>query len=127
VVAARSALVAHGGRLGGRGRRRARRRHSPNAKGDGEPRGRRRLRREVDLTPEQVVVADSILRHEFEAMNGIREDTWPQMQAIMDDSAQARQRSLARQRERYHAMLAEQECPFRPRNAPASLLSVRSW
>jgi hypothetical protein len=86
VVAARSALVAHGGRLGGRGRRRARRRHSPNAKGDGEPRGRRRLRREVDLTPEQVVVADSILRHEFEAMNGIREDTWPQMQAIMDDT-----------------------------------------
>ena len=32
------------------------------------------------------MVADSILRHEFEAMNGIREDTWLQMQAIMDDT-----------------------------------------
>jgi hypothetical protein len=74
------------------------------------------------------VVADSILRHEFEAMNGIREHTWPQMQAIMDDTRRKLDSVLSpAQRERYHAMLAEQERPFRPRNAPASLLSVRSW
>jgi hypothetical protein len=50
------------------------------------------------------------------------------MQAIMDDTRRKLDSVLSpAQRERYHAMLAEQERPFRPRNAPASLFSVRSW
>lgn len=74
--------------------------------------------RELELTPEQLVVTDSILRHEFEAVNGIREDTWPKMQAIMDDTRRKLDGVLSPpQRERYHAMLAEQERRFRPHDA----------
>ena len=72
--------------------------------------------RELELTPEQLTVADSILRHEFDAVNGIREDTWPKMQAIMDDTRRKLDSVLSpSQRLRYHAMLAEQERRFRPR------------
>ena len=74
--------------------------------------------RELELTPEQLVVTDSILRHEFEAVNGIREDTWPKMQAIMDDTRRKLDSVLSpAQRERYHAMLADQERRFHPRDA----------
>jgi hypothetical protein len=74
--------------------------------------------RELELTPEQLVVTDSILRHEFEAVNGIREDTWPKMQAIMDDTRRNLDGVLSpAQRERYHAMLADQERRFHPRDA----------
>jgi len=74
--------------------------------------------RELDLTPEQLVVADSILRHEFEAVNAIREDTWPKMQAIMDNTRRKLDSVLSPgQRERYHERLAEQDQRFRPRDA----------
>ena len=73
--------------------------------------------RELELTPEQIAVTDSILRHEFEAVDGIREDTWPKMQAIMDDTRRKLDGVLSpAQRERYHAMLAEQDRRFRPRD-----------
>ena len=71
--------------------------------------------RELDLTADQRAVADSILRHEFEAVNDIRAATWPRMQSVMDETRRKLDSVLSpAQRERYRAMLADQERRFRP-------------
>jgi len=88
----------------------------PNAMGPGTERAVDAFARDLALTPEQRAIADSILRHEFEAANAIREETWPRMAAVMDDTRQKLDSLLtAEQRERYHALLAEQEQRFRAR------------
>ena len=72
--------------------------------------------RDLDLTDAQRTVADSILRHEFEAVNAIREETWPRMQTVMTDTRRKLDSLLtSSQRERYRALLAEQEKRFRSR------------
>lgn len=87
----------------------------PNAGGPGSERALDAFARELELTPAQLTVADSILRHEFETVNGIREATWPKMQAVMDDTRHKIDSVLSpAQRERYHEMLADQERRFRP-------------
>ena len=100
------------------------RRRPPAPDEHGPPRPERALdafARELELTPEQLVVADSILRHEFQGVNDIREDTWPKMQAIMDDTRRKLDSVLSpAQRERYHAMLADQDRRFRPRDGRRS-------
>jgi len=89
----------------------------PNATGPGTERALDAFARDLALSPEQRTVADSILRHEFEAANAIREETWPRMQAVMADTRQKLDSLLTPvQRERYHALLATQEQRFRARD-----------
>ena len=85
-------------------------------RGSGGERALDAFARELELTPAQLAVADSILRHEFETVN-IRDETWPRMQAVMDDTRRKIERVLSpAQRDRYHQMLAEQQRRFRPRD-----------
>ncbi len=89
---------------------------SPNAIGPGPERAVDAFARDLALSPEQRAVADSILRHEFEAANAIREETWPRMEAVMNDTRSKLDSLLTpAQRERYRALLAEQERRFRAR------------
>ena len=89
----------------------------PNAGGAGPERALDAFARELDLSDTQRTVADSILRHEFEAATAIREETWPRMQAVMTDTRRKLDSLLTRrQRERYQALLAEQEQRFRSRD-----------
>jgi len=97
---------------------------SPNAMGPGSERAVDEFARDLALTPAQRTVADSILRHEFEAANAIREETWPRMAAVMNDTRQKLDSLLTpAQRERYHALLAEQEQRFRSREPRSPLFS----
>ena len=87
----------------------------PNEPRPGPERALDQFAREVDLTEAQRTVADSILRHEFEAVNDIRAATWPRMQAVMDDTRRKLDTVLSpEQRERYRAMLADQDRRFGP-------------
>lgn len=90
----------------------------PNAE-VGMPRSERALdgfARELGLTDAQRSVADSILRHEFEAVESIRGETWPRMQAVMAETRRKLDSVLSpAQRERYREMLLEQERRFRAR------------
>src|SRR5690349_7805827 len=61
---------------------------TPNVSGPGPERAVDAFARDLALSPEQRAVADSILHHEFEAANAIREETWPRMQAVMDETRQ---------------------------------------
>ncbi len=89
---------------------------SPNAIGPGPERAVDAFARDLALSPQQRTRADSILRHEFEAANAIREETWPRMEAVMNDTRQKLDSLLTPdQREQYHALLAEQEQRFRAR------------
>lgn len=82
--------------------------------------------RELELSPDQITVADSILRHEFATVNGIREATWPRMQAVMDDTRRKLDSVLSpAQRDRYHEMLADQERRFRPREGERPVFTPR--
>jgi hypothetical protein len=97
---------------------------SPNA---GRPeRALDAFARELELTPVQLTIADSILRHEFDTVNGIREETWPRMQAVMDDTRRKIDSVLSpAQRERYHEMVADQERRFRSRDGARPTFSPR--
>jgi len=89
---------------------------SPNAIGLGPERAVDAFARDLALSPRQRAKADSILRHEFETANAIREETWPRMEAVMNDTRQKLDSLLTPdQRERYHALLVEQEQRFRAR------------
>lgn len=100
---------------------------SPNATGPGPERALDAFARDLALTPAQRTVADSILRHEFEAANAIREESWPRMQAVMDDTRRKLDSLLTpAQRERYHALLAEQEQRFRGRESGRPLVPPHS-
>jgi hypothetical protein len=100
---------------------------TPNATGPGTERALDAFARDLALSAEQRTVADSILRHEFEAANAIREESWPRMQAVMDDTRRKLDSLLTpSQRERYHALLAEQEQRFRGRESGRPLYQPRS-
>jgi hypothetical protein len=89
---------------------------APNVTGRGPERVVDAFARDLALSDDQRSVADSILRHEFEAATVIREATWPRMQAVMDDTRRKLDSLLTpSQRARYHALLAEQEQRFRAR------------
>ena len=92
-------------------------RPSPNAAGPGPERAVDAFARDLALTPAQRIIADSILRGEFEAANAIREETWPRMEAVMTDTRHKLDSLLTpAQRERYRALLAQQEQRFRARD-----------
>ena len=89
---------------------------SPNVIGPGSERAVDAFARDLGLSTEQRAVADSILRHEFEAANAIREETWPRLAAVMDDTRRKLDSLLTpAQREQYRALLAQQEQRFRGR------------
>ena len=100
---------------------------SPDATGPGPERALDTFARDLALTPAQRTVADSILRHEFEAATAIREESWPRMQAVMDDTRRKLDSLLTpAQRERYHTLLAEQEQRFRGRESGRPLVPPHS-
>ena len=90
----------------------------PNVRGPSPDRAVDADARDLSLSSEQRTVADSILHPEFEAANAIREETWPRMQAVMDETRRRLDSLLTPvQRERYRAVLDEQEQRFRSRDS----------
>lgn len=77
-----------------------------------------RFAKALDLTPAQATAVDSISRHEFETVSAIREETWPRMQAVIDDTRRQIDVILTpEQRVRYHDMLARLEERWRREQA----------
>jgi hypothetical protein len=77
-----------------------------------------RFSKALDLTPAQSASVDSISRHEFETVSKIREETWPRMQAVIDDTRRQIDGILTPdQRTRYHDMLARLEERWRQEQA----------
>jgi hypothetical protein len=69
-----------------------------------------RFAKALDLSPSQTSAVDSISRHEFAAVSAIREEAWPRMQAVLDDTRRRIDSVLTPgQRTRYHDMLARLE------------------
>lgn len=77
-----------------------------------------RFSKALDLTPAQTAAVDSISRHEFDAVSAIRDETWPRMQTVLDDTRRSIDSILtASQRTRYHDMLARQEAHWQREQA----------
>lgn len=69
-----------------------------------------RFAKALDLTPAQAAAVDSISRHEFDAVSAVRDETWPRMQAVLDDTRKSIDNILTpAQRTQYHDMLARQQ------------------
>ena len=74
--------------------------------------------RELDLTPTQRSTIDSTLHAEFDAVNAIREESWPRMRSVMAETRRKLDSLLTPpQRDRYRELLAEQEQRFRARES----------
>jgi Spy/CpxP family protein refolding chaperone len=81
--------------------------HEP---GHASERARARFAKALDLTPAQAAAVDTISLREFEAVSAVRTETWPRMQAVLDDTRRRIDSILTPdQRTRYHEMLARQE------------------
>lgn len=77
-----------------------------------------RFAKALDLTPAQAAAVDTISRHEFEAASAVREETWPRMQAVLDDTRRRIDSILTpAQRTTYHDMLSKQEEHWRREQA----------
>ena len=86
--------------------------------GEASDRARARFAKALDLTPAQAAAVDSISKHEFEAVSAVRSETWPRMQAVLDDTRRSIDSILTPvQRTRYHDMLARQEERWRREEA----------
>jgi hypothetical protein len=89
--------------------------HEP---GKASERTRARFAEALDLTAAQTAAVDSISLHEFEAVSAVRAETWPRMQAVLDDTRLRIDSILTPgQRARYHEMLAKQEAHWREEQA----------
>jgi hypothetical protein len=88
-------------------------------------RARARFAKALELTPAQAAAVDSISRHEFEAVSAIRAETWPRMQAVLDDTRRRIDSVLTpAQRTRYHDMLARSEARWRREQAERDSAAV---
>lgn len=77
-----------------------------------------RFAKALDLTPAQTAAVDSISRREFEAVSAVREETWPRMQAVLDDTRRSIDSILTLgQRTLYHDMLARSEAHWQREQA----------
>jgi hypothetical protein len=77
-----------------------------------------RFAKALDLTPAQATAVDSVSRHEFAAVSAVREETWPRMQAVLDDTRLRIDSILTpAQRTRYHDLLARQEAHWQREQA----------
>jgi hypothetical protein len=89
--------------------------HEP---GQASQRTRARFAKALDLTVAQAAAVDSISLHEFEAVSAVRAETWPRMQAVLDDTRLRIDSVLTPgQRTRYHDMLVKQEEHWRQEQA----------
>ncbi|MFI5245701.1 MAG: hypothetical protein ACHQQR_10775, partial [Gemmatimonadales bacterium] len=92
--------------------------------GEASERALARFAKALQLTPAQAAAVDSISMREFAAANAVREESWPRMQAVFDDTRRRIDSVLTPvQRTRYHDMLARQEERWRreqARRAPES-------
>jgi Spy/CpxP family protein refolding chaperone len=89
----------------------------PNDRGRGPERALDVFARELDLTPSQRSTIDSMLRAEFDAVNTIRDESWPRVQSVMAETRRKLDSLLTpSQRDRYRELLAEQEQRFRARD-----------
>jgi hypothetical protein len=89
--------------------------HEP---GQASARTRARFAKALGLTPAQAAAVDSISLHEFEAVSAVRAETWPRMQAVLDDTRRRIDSVLTPgQRTTYHDMLARQEEHWRQEQA----------
>jgi hypothetical protein len=83
-----------------------------------EPAGRDSMRRRANaeftrtlgLTPVQAAAVDSVMTHDFNDVNALREEMRPRIEAIIASTRQRIDSLLTPpQREKYHALLAEQQ------------------
>ena len=86
--------------------------------GQASERVRARFARALDLTAAQAAAIDSISLHEFQAVSEVRAETWPRMQAVLDDTRLRIDSVLTPgQRARYHDMLTKQADHWREEQA----------
>jgi hypothetical protein len=79
--------------------------HEPGA---ASQHARARFAEALGLTPAQAAAVDSISFHEFATVSAIREETWPRMQVVLDETRRRIDSILTPdQRTRYHDMLAK--------------------
>lgn len=72
-----------------------------------------RFARDLDLTPAQTAAIDSVMRDEFAAVRALRDEMAPRIRAAIDNTRRKIDSLLTpAQRERYHAMLLEQQRPL---------------
>ena len=66
--------------------------------------------RTLGLTPAQAAAVDSVMTHDFNAVNTLREEMRPRIEALVATTRQRIDSVLTpAQREKYHALLAEQQ------------------
>lgn len=66
--------------------------------------------RALGLTPAQAATVDSVMTHDFNEVNALREEMRPRIEAIIASTRQRIDSVLTpAQREKYHALLAEQQ------------------
>jgi len=66
--------------------------------------------RTLGLTPAQAAAVDSVMTHDFNEVNGLREEMRPRIEAIIATTRQRIDSVLTpAQREKYHALLADQQ------------------
>jgi hypothetical protein len=66
--------------------------------------------RSLGLTPAQAAAVDSVMTHDFNEVNALREEMRPRIEAIIATTRQRIDSVLTpAQREKYHALLAEQQ------------------
>jgi Spy/CpxP family protein refolding chaperone len=86
--------------------------------GEASERALARFARALQLTPAQAAAVERISAHEFDAANAVREESWPRMQSVLDDTRHQIDSVLTPvQRTRYHDMLARQEERWRREQA----------
>ena len=82
-------------------------------------RGNRQFADTLGLTPAQAASVDSVIAQDFEAVNALREEMRPRIEAIIAGSRQRIDSLLTpAQREKYHALLAEQQQRMQRRGGP---------
>ena len=92
--------------------------------GQASERMRERFAKALDLNAAQTAAIDSISLHEFEAVSAVRAETWPRMQAVLDDTRLRIDSVLTPdQRARYHDMLSKQAEHWREEQAERDSMS----
>ena len=85
-------------------------RAEPAARDSMRQRANAEFARALDLTPAQATAVDSVMSQDFRSVNALREEMRPRIEAIIAGTRQRIDSLLTpAQREKYHALLAEQQ------------------